>query len=143
MFLDIENGFEKNVFVYSDGFMENIIQTNSITLLKKIIIKTRVEKIGAFDLPSQSSSIDNITVYSADANVYNLIANADIVVTENVSWFWMDGNNNILKATKGNLLKLLPDGRKRAAETYMKQHTINFENENDLKELAANLVGNN
>jgi hypothetical protein len=135
--------FEKNVFVYSDGFMENIIQTNSIILLKKIIIKTRVEKIGALGLPSQSSSIDNITIYSADTDVYNLISNADIVITENVSWFWMDRNNNILKATKGNLLKLLPAGRKSSAETYMKQHTINFENENDLKELAVNLPGNN
>jgi hypothetical protein len=135
--------FEKNVFVHTDGFMEVVAHIESIILLKKIIIKTRVEKIGALGLPAQSASIDNISIFSADTDVYNLIINADIVVTENVSWYWMDRNNNILKATKGNLLKLLPAGRQSLAETYLKQHTINFENENDLKELAVNLAGNN
>jgi hypothetical protein len=133
--------FEKNVFVQTDGFMEIVTHIDSIKLLKKLIIKSRVEKIGALGLPAQSSSIDNITIYSADTDFYNLIANADVVVTENVYWYWMDRNKNILKATKGNLLKLLPAERQISVETYMKQHKINFDNENDLKELMANLVG--
>ena len=133
--------FEKNVFVHNDGFMEVVAHTDSIILLKKIIIKTRQEKIGALGLPTQSASIDNISIYSADTNVYNFIINADVVVTENVYWYWMDRNNTILKATKGNLLKLLPAGRQSTAETYMKQNKIDFENETDLKELMANLAG--
>ena len=133
--------FEKNVFVQNDGFMEVVAQTDSIILLKKIIIKTREEKIGSLGLPTQSASIDNISIYSADINVYNFIINADVVVTETVYWYWMDRNNNILKATKVNLLKLLPAGRRSTAETYVTQNKINFENETDLKELMANLAG--
>ena len=132
--------FEKNVFVHNNGFMEVVAHTDSIILLKKIIIKTREEKIGALGLPAQSASIDNISIYSAETNVYNFIINADVVVTENVYWYWMD-RNNILKATKGNLLKLLPAGRQSTAETYMRQNKINFENETDLKELMVNLAG--
>jgi hypothetical protein len=133
--------FEKNVFVYNHGFMEVVSHTDSIILLKKIIIKTRVEKIGALGLPTQSAAIDNISIYSTGTNVYNFIINADVVVTENVYWYWMDKNNNILKATKENLLKLLAAGRQSTAETYMKQNKINFEKETDLKELMANLAG--
>jgi hypothetical protein len=132
--------FENTVFVYNDGFMEIVSRTGSIMLLKKIIIKTREEKIGALGLPAQSSPIDNISIYSAETNAYNLTINADVVVTENVSWYWMDNNRTLLKASKGNLLKLLPAGRQGAAETYIKENKINFENENDLKQLMINLV---
>ena len=135
--------FEKNAFVYIDGFMENIIQTNSMLLLKKIIIKTRVEKIGALGLPNQSSSIDNISIYSAETDVYHLVINSDIVVIENVYWYWMDKSNTLLKATKSNFLKLIPEERQSSAETYIKQHKINFDNEDDLKDLTLNLAVNN
>ena len=133
--------FEKNVFIQNDGFMEVVAQTDSIILLKKIIIKTRQEKIGALGLPTQSASIDNISTYSGDTNVYNFIINADVVVTETVYWYWMNRNNTLLKATKGNLLKLLPASGQSTAETYMKQNKIDFEKETDLKELMANLAG--
>ena len=132
--------FEKNVFIQGDGFLELVAHTGPIKLLKKIVIKTRVEKIGALGLPAQSVSIDNITIYSADTDVYNLISNSDIVVMENTYWYWMEGNS-ILKATRGNLLKLLPLERKSSAEAYTKQHKINFDDENDLKELMASLGG--
>ncbi|MEP6951127.1 MAG: hypothetical protein ABI863_17700 [Ginsengibacter sp.] len=132
--------FEKIVFVHNEGFMEIVTHTDSIILLKKIIIKTREEKIGALGLPAQSSSIDNISIYSAETDVYNLTINTDVVVIENVYWYWMDNNHNLLKATKGNLLRLLPAPKQNAAETYMKQNKINFENENDLKQLMVNLV---
>ena len=135
--------FENTVFVHNDGFMETVSNTGSIILLKKIIIKTREEKIGALGLPAQSSSIDNISIYSAETDAYNLTINADVVVTENVYWYWMDNNHNILKASKGNLVKLLPAGRQNAAETYIKQNKINFENENDLKQLMVNLAAGN
>lgn len=133
--------FEKNVFIQNDGFMEVVAQADSIILLKKIIIKTRQEKIGALGLPTQSASIDNISTYSGDTNVYNFIINADVVVTETVSWYWMNRNNTLLKATKGNLLKLLPASGQSTAEGYMKQTKIDFEKETDLKELMANLAG--
>jgi hypothetical protein len=132
--------FENTVFIQNDGFMEIVSRTDLIILLKKIIIKTREEKIGALGLPAQSSSIDNISIYSAETNAYNLTINADVVVTENVSWYWMDNNHTLLKASKGNLLKLLPAERQGAAETYIKENKINFENENDLKQLMVNLA---
>jgi len=132
--------FEKNTFIYSDGFMENIIQTNLTLLLKKITIKTRVEKIGALGLPNQSSSIDNISIYSAETDAYHLVINSDIVVTENVYWYWIDKSNTLLKATKGNFLKLIPAERQGSAETYIKQHKINFDNEDDLKDVTLNLA---
>jgi hypothetical protein len=133
--------FEKNVFLYNDGFLEVVAFSDSLRLLKKLVLKTQVENIGAYGQPNATASIVNIKTYAAGTGVFNLIINQDVVVTENISWFFTNGNNIIVKASKGNLPKLLPAEKLSKAEAYLKQNKTNFDKENDLKKLLEALTG--
>ena len=79
--------------------------------------------------------------YSSGTGVYNLVINQDVILIENISWFFTNSNTNLVKASKTNLLKLLPAEKQTKAETYLKQNKTNFEKENDLKKLMAAIGG--
>jgi hypothetical protein len=127
--------FEKNTFVYINGFMEVVGRADSVTLLKKITLKTQVESIGAYGISNSTASIDNIKTYSNGVGVYNLILNQDVVLIESVTWSFADNNNNLVKASKSSLLKLLSSAGQAKADAYLKQNKTNFEKEADLKKL--------
>jgi hypothetical protein len=126
--------FAKNVFLFNDGFMEVIAQNDSLRLLKKVVLKTDVEKIGAYGMPSSTAAINSYTTYSSGSNVYNLVLNQDVILIEHNYWFFLSGKT-ILKANKTNLLDLLPAQKQANAQSYLKQNKTSFEKENDLKKL--------
>ena len=148
--LDLVGGQEKIdsliidgiTFLYNDGWVEITAMSNSIALLKKIVIKTNVENLGAFGLPNSSVSILNVNRYFSGIGIHNLVLTQDVVVMEHVSLFWMGDNNKIVKATKSNLLKMLPEASQTKAETYLKQNQINFDKEGDVKELMETINRN-
>jgi hypothetical protein len=127
--------FEKYAFAYNDGFMEIIARADSVILLKKIVLKTQVENIGAYGVSNATASIDNIKTYSNGVGVYNLVLNQDVVLIENLSWFFKDNNNNLVKASKSGLPKLLSPAGQAKADAYLKQNKVNFEKESDLLKL--------
>ncbi|MDP4263586.1 MAG: hypothetical protein Q8941_13750 [Bacteroidota bacterium] len=127
--------FDKTSFLYNDGWMEVAARADSLALLKKIIIKTQVENIGAYGVASATASIDNIKSYSTGTGVYNLVLNQDVVIVENISWFFKDQNKNITKASKSVLLKSLSAPARAKADAYLKQNKVNFEKEADLRKL--------
>jgi hypothetical protein len=133
--------FTGSTFLYNDGFMEIVATADSIALLKKIIIRTQTENIGAYGMSNSTASIVSMRTYSSGTSVYNLVLNQDIVLTEVVSWFFTGGNKNIVKATKTNLLKLLPAEKQTKAEAYLKENKTSFEKEADLKKLIAAIAG--
>lgn len=129
------------MFVANDGFLEVINTVDSVALLKKTTIKTQTENVGAYGMANSTASITNIRSYVAGTGVYNLILNQDIVVTETVSWYFADKNNNPVKATKANLLKLLPAQKQAKTEDWLKQNKTSFEKEADLKKLMLAIAG--
>ena len=126
--------FAKNIFLFNDGFIEVIGQNDSLRLLKKVVLKTDVEKIGAYGMPSPTAAINNFSTYSAGSSVYNLVLNQDVILTEHNYWFFLSGKA-ILKANKTNLLDLLSAEKRTKAELYLKQNKTSFEKENGLKKL--------
>ncbi len=127
--------FEKNSFIYNNGFLEVVAQSDSLRLLKKLVLKTQGENIGAYGQPNPTGSITSVAKISIGAAVYSLIVNQDVVLTEDINWFFMPGKNVAVKATKANLLKLLPVEKQAKAEAYFKQNKVSFDRENDLKNL--------
>lgn len=128
--------FEKNMFLFNEGYMEVVATVDSVKLAKKTVVKTQLENIGAYGLPNSTSSITNIKSFTSNSGVYNLIINQDVLLIENISWFFTTGGNNVpVKASKSNLLKLLSPEKQKAAEAYLKQNKTNFEREADLKKL--------
>jgi hypothetical protein len=63
------------------------------------------------------------------------------VIAETVSWLLVRGNNNPMKATKDNFLKLLPAEKQPKAAAYLKQNKTSFERESDLKKLMVAIEG--
>jgi hypothetical protein len=133
--------FNGTIFLYNDGFMEIIGTADSVLLLKKTIIKTQTENIGAYGLPNTTASIVNMKSYSNGASVYSLVLNQDVVVAENISWFFINQNKTLVKATKSNLLKLLTADKQVKIEAWLKQNKTSFEKEADLKKLMAAIPG--
>lgn len=127
--------FADKTFIYNDGFMEIAALADSVTLLKKTIIRTQVENVGAYGMANSTASITNMKTFSSGTSFYNLVLNQDIVVTEVISWFFMDKSKNIVKATKSNLLKLLPAAKIIKAGVYLNETKTSFEKEVDLKKL--------
>jgi hypothetical protein len=129
--------FETSKFVYRDGFLEVIEQSDSLKLVKKLVLKAQVESIGAYGQPNPTGSITNVKSIFTDGAVFSLVVNADIVLTEDINWFFINGRGEPLKANKTNLLKLLPTEKQARAESYLKQNRVSFQKEQDLKGLVA------
>ena len=62
----------------------------------------------------------------------------DVVLDESTNWFFAAGDD-LVKANKSNLLKLLPAEQSAKAENYLKQNKTSFDKEEDLKKLMAAL----
>ena len=108
--------FPQTVFYNNDGFQEVAERIGSFRLLRKPTIRMQAENIGAYGQPNPTSSIINYTNYFSGTNVYNLSINQDIVITETITWSFMDASNTIHKPSKATLLQALPADRKAAAE---------------------------
>jgi hypothetical protein len=132
--------FDKSVFVYKDGFMEMVASNDSLRLLKKLVLRAQTENIGAYGLPNSTASITNMKNFTTGSSVYNLVINQDVVLDENVTWFFSSGGNTV-KANKSNLLKILPVDKAARAEAYLRQNKTNFEKETDLRKLMAAIAG--
>jgi hypothetical protein len=131
--------FDKSIYYYQDGFLELVAATDSLMLVKKSVVKMNVENIGAYGTSNATGAIDNYTAFRSGISVYSLVLNQDVVVAQTLSWYWMDRNNNLLKANKGNLVKLVSPASQARIEAYLKANKTNFENEEQLKKLLWSL----
>jgi len=127
--------FENHVFVYQEGFAEVIARADSIKLLRKLLLRTTAENVGAYGLSNTTGSITNYKSFAAESSAYNLVVNQNIVLTEDISWYFAGTSGVPVKANKTNLLKLLPAGKQAKAESYLRNNKHSFERENDLKSL--------
>jgi hypothetical protein len=131
--------FEKTIFYYDDGFLELVSSTNLIRLVKKTKIKMRPETIGAYGAANSTAATDRISSYSISGNMYSFTLNENMIVKENVSLFFMDAEGRLMKATKSNLLLLLPLDQQEKLTVYLTKNKVSFEKERDLKHMLENL----
>lgn len=131
--------FENSLFYQRDGFMEVWAANDSIRLLKKIVIKFHREGVAGYGISNPVSSVVNLQNYSTRISWFNLRLNQDIVLDEATEWYWIDKNNKIAKATKANLLSMLPASRHSDAEAYIKKNRVNFEKGDQLMRLLLSL----
>jgi hypothetical protein len=131
--------FDNSKYFYNDGFVELLAANDAVSLVKKSVVKMNVENIGAYGTSNATGAIDNYTAFRSGISVYSLVLNQDAVVAQTLSWFWMDPNKNLVKANKGNLLKLVSPANQGLVESYLKANKTNFENEEHLKKLLWSL----
>ncbi len=119
------------------GFMEALTQYPDITLAKKEMIKpASIEKMGAYNQSSSVSSIDSYSSYTGRNGSYNkLEPKGDIVLAKDNTYFLVDKNYRIRKASKAGLLKIFPRHKQEIA-SYMEKEAIDFDKESDLIKLT-------
>lgn len=125
-------------FYYSPdyGYLEIIHDLPTVKLaIKQIFRVASVEKVGAYQQSSGVSSIKNYSILATgNSSVKRLEAKGDVVLSKEKFYFFIDQNNRFYKATKSNLLKIFVKN-KRAIESYIKEESIDFTNEENLKKL--------
>lgn len=125
----------QHIFVYRDGFLEQTASAQAVRLLKKTVIKLEPQNVGAYGGSAPTEAIDKIERFSLGNNVYNFRINQDVLIKQRIDWFLADENGRLLKASRENLLALLPADKKKAAEAYLKTNKIDFTKEEQVKKL--------
>jgi hypothetical protein len=131
---------DNRTFYYREdaGFLE-VVASSPVMLVKKTIIKIKPQSVGAYDGNTTTSAINKINTYMVGTNRYNYTVNENVVLKETVDWFWIDGNGNLVKASRKNFLSLLTPGKKTAAEAVIRQKKTDFDKESDLVEMLSAL----
>jgi hypothetical protein len=127
-----------NPFIFSqdNGFLEVVANYNIVSLGKSQNLELAgAEKEGAYNQSSGASSIRTKSSYVGNnSKGYKLEQKGDVVFTEKVSYFLIDQRNQFYPANKSNVLKMFPKHRK-AITAYLKEHSLDFKKEEELKEL--------
>lgn len=126
---------ENSIFHYDNGFLERVATAHPLRLVKKTQIKMRPESIGAYGSTNSTAAVDKISSYSINGNMYSFSLNENMTIKESIALFFIDANGNLKKATKSNLMLLLPADKQEKAKLYIKDNKISFEKEEDLKKL--------
>lgn len=128
----------EDVFYYDGrfGYLEVVKDYHPIKLaLNQTLQTVTSEKGSAYGQSSGVSSIKTINFYSTDnSQVQILKQKGDILLTKKASYFLVDQNNRCHKLNKSSILKVFAD-HKRAIKDYLKEASINFNKEEDLKKL--------
>jgi hypothetical protein len=117
------------------GCPEVIADHGAIKLAKQVVLKSvRTEKKVAYGQSSGASSVATVQPYSNNSSVHRIESTGDQMVNEEVSYFIVDQNDRYFLINKSAIFKVLPK-HKKAIEAYLKENSIQFTEETDLKKL--------
>ncbi len=132
---------DTNSFIYHQGYLQIVLKNAEGSLAKKqqYVVKTR-EKIGGYGTAASTSAIDSYSTYNfGTGNIQNLSLRENITLQLKTRYFFGDAYNLYLPATRKNLEKLFFKKRTQL-DNYFKEHRVNFQNEDDLKDLFLQLT---
>ncbi|GAA4428523.1 hypothetical protein GCM10023188_12800 [Pontibacter saemangeumensis] len=128
----------ESTYLYNtqEGFLEVVADNSRVKLGKRQKLGfAGAEKVGAYNQSSGASSIRNTSTYvDANSKGYKLVQKGDVLFTEKVDYLLVDQNNLFYKVNKANLLRLFP-AHKKEILGYLKEHSPDLNDEEDLKEL--------
>lgn len=143
LMLNIDHvSIDTSTFFYNKGYLEVIKKSRIGSVVKKQVFAIlSSEKIGAYNMSSPTSAIDTYNSYmDRSGTVYNLTARENITLKLKTEYFFGNEFNLFLPASKRSLDKLYVS-KKQAIETYLKNHPVNFNSEEDLARLFMFLSG--
>ena len=126
---------DTNLYYYSEGYLEVVMNSEILLLARKIKLNTTSEKIGAYGQASPSGSIRTPNKLILNNTGKDLTINQDLIIQREYSYYWLDKYRTVLRATKANLFRLLPPDKKSIVEDYLKKNKIDFNKEADLRKL--------
>lgn len=123
------------LFYYLDVYLEVLVNNQPLKLARRLRLNLSWEKIGAYGQPSPSGSIRSANRIILGNQGKALSLNQDLLIQKEYSHYWIDQYNTVFRATKLNLLKIIPPNKKNAVEEYLKNNKVDFRKEPDLKKL--------
>jgi hypothetical protein len=128
-------------FMYDKGYLQIVLENKEGSLAKKQQYRVlSKEKIGGYNMPSSTSSIDSYTRFEDGRNnPHSLTVRENITLQLKTDYYIGDQYNLHILVNKKNLEKIFFKKRDQL-ETYLKQHTVDFKNEDDLKALFIYLT---
>ena len=127
------------IFFFDHGYYEKVSATGDLVLTKRTVLKLKPEAVGAYGGSGATAAINQITEYTVGASMYSLVLSQDIIIREDIDWFWRDRHGQMLRANRNNFLSLLTPDQQALAKTYLKQHKISFTNREDLEQLMKSI----
>jgi hypothetical protein len=131
----------KSTFFYNKGYLENVFENPLGKICKNQQFDvTNKEKTNSLNHPSSAG----IETYGALSDNRTGVMKYDLVMKENLTlsiktlFFFGDVYNNFHIANKKNLMKMF-NKKKDAIEAYLQTHQVNFNSEEDLKNLFTYL----
>ena len=129
-----------DLFYYDNGYVKLIKDNNTIKLAAKQTLRLSAKtKIGAYNMPSSSSSIDSYSSLVIDNKNYNLTPREDITLTKKTEYYFGDKYNHFVLANKKNISRLYSkqDGNITA---YLKGNNVDFNKWEDIEKLFQYLT---
>ena len=131
-----------DLFYYDNdyGYVKLIKDNNTIKLAAKQSLKVLGRnKIGAYDMASPGSAIDNYASFTIDNKNYNLTPRVDITLTKKTQYYFGDKYNHFVLANKKNLLSLYSEQDGTVA-AYLKENKVDFNKREDIEKLFQYLT---
>lgn len=129
----------KETFLYNKEYLK-IISGNKVATLaeaKRVKLSDQ-KKIGAYGIANSANSISTYTTHFAYNSTNKLILQEDLVFTVTRKFYIIDANDKPMVYNKRNLLKTFPEASNKI-EMYLKNKPIDFNSEQDLKQLTEYL----
>lgn len=120
-------------YVYNNGYMELIRENKTGTLAKKqqffVVAK---EKIGGYNIASETSSIDSYSSFmDREDNQHKLAVRENITLQLKTDYYIGDVYNHFLLVNRKNLDKIFFKKREQL-NNYLKEHTVDLRKETDV-----------
>lgn len=126
---------EKDTFGFDKGFLKLLLIGKKGKLAaKQIWIVSNTRQLGAYNSTNSSVSISSFTSYNEGGRLYDLIVNADIVLTKTEQFYLSNNDEHFVVASKKNLMALFPKEQK-AIGAYVNEKKVDYSNHDDLMKL--------
>lgn len=126
----------KDTFYYEDGCIELLTNYGEIKLAAKRIFSFSDRKKAGGLNQSGSGEIETFTTFSSRQSFKDLTITETLTFTERIVYYFGDGYNHFMLASKKNLLKMFGQHNNKISE-YFSLNKVNFKNEEDLKKLCS------
>ena len=125
-----------DTFHFDNGYIRLISQGRRVNLAQKQVwVISETKQLGAYNSTSSTASITSFTTYRQAGQLYDLVVNADMVLSEIQQFYLGNSNQHYLLASKRNLLLLFPKDEN-AIQDYLKANKVDFTKRDHLNKLA-------
>ena len=130
----------EDVFYYDQGYVRLLKDTKEIKLAtKQALLLTGRNKIGPYDKPSPSASIDTYSSMYTEKSTYKIAPKEEIILTRKTLYYFGDKYNQFVLANRKNLLKKFSK-QSAPLNAYLKENNVNFNSREDLEKLLQFLA---